>query len=97
MWSMHIILSCFYLLGPPIDKDLIENVEVRLSDPMRDVLLKPYSKDEVVMALKDMQPAKSPGPDGFPALFYIRFWDVVEMRFAVWLFGSLILGVCQLK
>ena len=62
---------------PPIDKDLIENVEVRLTDAMRDVLLKPYSKDDVVMALKDMHPTKAPGPDGFPALFYSRFWDVV--------------------
>lgn len=78
---------------PPINKDCIENVEVRISNAMRDVRLKPYSN----MALKDMHPAKSPGPNGFPALFYSRFWDVVGDEVCSMVVQFLNYGVCQLE
>ncbi|KAA3460755.1 reverse transcriptase [Gossypium australe] len=34
-------------------------------------------QDEVLAALKGMGPIKAPGPDGFPALFFQRFWHIV--------------------
>lgn len=61
----------------PIDRDLFEHMDVRLSADMRDILLKPYCKEEVVKALREMHPTKSLGPDGFPAYFYHQFWDMV--------------------
>ncbi|MCI31597.1 hypothetical protein A2U01_0052809, partial [Trifolium medium] len=33
--------------------------------------------DEVKKAMFDMKPWKAPGPDGFPAGFFQRSWDVV--------------------
>ncbi|XP_019172460.1 PREDICTED: uncharacterized protein LOC109167844 [Ipomoea nil] len=36
------------------------------------------SKEEVHKALKDMQPFKAPGPDGFQAGFYQQMWDTTD-------------------
>ena len=39
---------------------------------------RPFTSCEVVAALKDMQPFKAPGPDGFQPIFFQRFWEVVQ-------------------
>ena len=43
---------------------------------MNDNLNAPYTQDEVKKALFQMFPVKAPGPDGFPAHFFQRHWDV---------------------
>jgi len=40
-------------------------------------LNKAYTSCEVGDALKRMHPYKAPGPDGFQALFFQRFWNIV--------------------
>lgn len=40
-------------------------------------LLRPYTKEDVLHALQDMSPTKSPSPDGFSALFFQKYWDAV--------------------
>lgn len=42
-----------------------------------DSLIAPFSEIEVKTALDQMQGDKAPGPDGFPTLFYQKFWDIV--------------------
>lgn len=37
----------------------------------------PFSSVEVNQALSQMSPLKSPGPDGFPAVFFHRYWDIL--------------------
>lgn len=37
------------------------------------LLLKQYTSEDVVAALKDMGPTKAPGMDGFPTLFFQNF------------------------
>lgn len=39
-------------------------------------LLKPITKEELRLALFQMHPDKSPGPDGFNATFFQRFWSL---------------------
>ena len=39
---------------------------------MNEMLSAPYTDDEVKTSLFRMFPAKAPGPDGFPAHFYLR-------------------------
>ena len=43
---------------------------------MNTMLNAPYTKEEVKAALFQMFPTKAPGPDGFPAHFFQRHWDL---------------------
>lgn len=54
--------------------DMVEN---RFDEDMLADFTRPYSRDEIVQALKEMHPCKSLGPDGLPALFYKRYWKLV--------------------
>ncbi|KAL0433046.1 UNVERIFIED_CONTAM: protein NO VEIN [Sesamum latifolium] len=44
---------------------------------MNEELLRPYTSEEIVHALKQMHPLKSPGPDGMSPIFYQKHWDIV--------------------
>ena len=37
-------------------------------------LTKPYTREEVDIAIKNMAPMTAPGPDGMPPIFYRTFW-----------------------
>jgi hypothetical protein len=57
----------------------------RVPPSMNDLPLVPFSLDEVDQALAQIQPLKSPGPDGFDVCFYQKHWDTegVEVRKSV--------------
>lgn len=55
---------------PSIAIDDVVYVDKRLSHSMRDLIEIPFTKDEVIISLQGMHPGKSPGPDGFPVMFY---------------------------
>ena len=50
----------------------------QVSEEENEVLVAPFSEEEVKMAIFDMEHNKAPGPDGFPIEFYQFFWDVVK-------------------
>ena len=41
-------------------------------------LEKPFTREDVQLALQGMHPYKAPGPDGFQAVFFQRYWHIVE-------------------
>jgi hypothetical protein len=43
------------------------------------LLTAPYSEDEVMNAIFQMEHNKALGPDGFPAEFYQTFWDTIKI------------------
>ncbi|XP_024163967.1 uncharacterized protein LOC112170934 [Rosa chinensis] len=49
----------------------------RVTLQMNDALLAPYTNEEIKMALFQMHPSKSPGPDGMSPFFYQKYWTVV--------------------
>jgi hypothetical protein len=53
------------------------SVEV-ISDESNEDLCKTFSVKEVCDALIQIGPLKAPGPDGFPARFYQRNWNVLK-------------------
>lgn len=36
-----------------------------------------FTEHEILQALKQIHPAKAPGPDGFPACFYQHYWSEI--------------------
>ena len=41
-------------------------------------LTKTFTRDEVIIALKQLHPTKAPGPDGMSAIFFHKYWDIVS-------------------
>jgi hypothetical protein len=54
------------------------SVEPRVTADMNAALLREYKMEEVELALSQMHPLKSPGPDGFSACFYQKSWATVK-------------------
>lgn len=53
-------------------------VQSRLSESIVGSLLCPYKTKEIWHAIFCMGPTKAPKPDGFHALFFQRYWGIVE-------------------
>lgn len=49
----------------------------RIGDVQCRWLERPFSKEEIWLALKSMEEDKAPGPDGFPTKFLLACWEVV--------------------
>lgn len=44
----------------------------------RELLVSPFSEEEVVMALRSMSGDKAPGLDGFFMTFFLGCWEVIK-------------------
>jgi hypothetical protein len=49
-----------------------------VSEEENEVLVAPFSEEEVKLAVFNMEHNKAPGPDDFPTEFYQFFWEVVK-------------------
>ena len=58
--------------------DLIHLIEPKISADMNEDLCRAFSPEEISDALFQMGLLKAPGPDGFPARFFQRHWEVVK-------------------
>ncbi|KAG8475580.1 hypothetical protein CXB51_032446 [Gossypium anomalum] len=56
---------------------LLRGINSNISSDVNADLLVPFTAEEVFLALKGMGPAKAPGCDGFPALFFQKFWHII--------------------
>jgi hypothetical protein len=61
-------------------EELLERVVHRVTLDMNDMLMREFSREEVKAALNCIGDLKAPRPDGMPAIFYKRFWDIVGDR-----------------
>ena len=57
--------------------EVLRHIDPVVSDECNQMLLRPFTKDEIYAALQQMHPCKAPGPDGMHAIFYQRFWHIV--------------------
>lgn len=48
---------------------------------MNKALTKPFTAEEVVIAIKHMHPTKAPGPDGMTPFFYQKSWSICKSDF----------------
>lgn len=58
--------------------ELLDLVTGQVSDDMNDALCKKFTVQEISNALFQMGPLKVPGPDGFPARFFQRHWEILH-------------------
>ena len=84
--NLKVFISEYYkkLFGAsaPSSFSLIENFNEdmpQISEAENAILTSPFTKKEVYNAISQMEHNKAPGPDGFPAEFYQRFWDVIKV------------------
>jgi hypothetical protein len=68
-----------YQADPMVLPDnVIELVEEQIDGEMNMSLCKEFTKEEISDALFQMGPLKAPGPDGLPARFFQRHWDILK-------------------
>jgi hypothetical protein len=71
----------------------VDGLDHRVIDVMNATLLKEFTTLEVKVALNQMHPLKSSGPDGFSACFYQRAWHIVKVEVCQTVLGFLNQGL----
>ncbi|KAL0863670.1 hypothetical protein Bca101_042788 [Brassica carinata] len=66
--------------NPPLFTSWFHDLQPRVTAQMNADLTKSVSAGEVKEALFSIHPSKAPGPDGMSALFFQKFWHVVEAQ-----------------
>jgi len=49
----------------------------RISNDMKDILEQPFTREEILSAIHHTHLLKALGLDGFPALFYQKYWGII--------------------
>lgn len=72
--------SAIFSSSDPAGFDTVLNcVGERVTESMNRRLIRPLRAEEVTEAVFQIDPAKSPGPDGFTASFFQNYWDILAM------------------
>jgi hypothetical protein len=76
----YITNFCKKLFGKPVPSSIyLDTTGVdSTSEEDKVFLTKPFTLDEIKIAVFGMEPNKAAGPDGFNAEFFQVFWDVVK-------------------
>lgn len=71
--------TLFTSSSPPatIIDEVLEAVSPVVSPTMNQSLSMSFTTSEVTLALSQMSPLKSPGPDGFPPIFFQKYWHIL--------------------
>jgi hypothetical protein len=68
-----------YTRDPSLDSTPITSlIPEQISEEMNESLCKDFTDEEISDALFQIGPIKAPGPDGFPARFYQRNWELLR-------------------
>ena len=70
-------LKLFTLEVQHPNQEVLSLVRRRVTTEVNNALLAPYTAEDVRKALFEIGDLKAPGPDGFHAIFYKRFWPML--------------------
>lgn len=59
------------------DEHLFGLVERQITDSMNEKLLHHFTEEDIFNGVQSMAPLKAPGVDGFPALFFQKYWHII--------------------
>ncbi|KAA3475053.1 reverse transcriptase [Gossypium australe] len=71
------ILDLFKSNGEADSCKVLEGIDRIITQEDNNFLLDPFRKEEIQTVLEGIGPTKAPGADGFPALFFQRYWHIV--------------------
>jgi hypothetical protein len=83
---VHHFTNLFSSTSPSFEEELLALFPPVISDEENHVLCSIPTETEVFQVLSSLGSSKAPGPDGFTALFYKKYWHVVrsEVLNCVW-------------
>ena len=58
-------------------REVLQHVRTSVTKDFSDILLRPYSKEEIFDALRQIHPCKASGPDGMHTISYQRFCYII--------------------
>ena len=58
-------------------EEVTDAIPFKVTDEMNESLIREFTRDEVVIALKQIHPNKAPGPNGMSAMFFQKHWSIV--------------------
>ena len=67
----------FSTAHPQNMESVLQAVQKQVTPHMNESLTYPYTTNEVRLALFQMHPSKSPGPDGMSPFFFQKYWHIV--------------------
>ncbi|KAF7135399.1 hypothetical protein RHSIM_Rhsim08G0131400 [Rhododendron simsii] len=71
--------NLFQTLGSRDLDGVLKHVEKCVTDDMNASLISTVTDEEIKEATFQLGALKTPGPDGFPGLFFQKFWDIVGL------------------
>ena len=72
--------TCLFTSSNPQDLDrVLEGVDAVVTESMITDLERPFTSEEVGVAIKEMAPLKAPCSDGMPPLLYQTYWTDIDM------------------
>lgn len=60
------------------------------STKSQNVMDRPFTSEDIRIALFEMSPNKSPGPDGFHPIFFQQYWDIIRDGYWQFVLGYLV-------
>lgn len=61
-------------LQPSAMHAVLEAIETKVTENINQELIKVFTREEVELVLKHMEPLKALGPDGMPPMLFQSFW-----------------------
>ncbi|GMJ07053.1 hypothetical protein HRI_004374500 [Hibiscus trionum] len=63
---------------------IVDSIQPKITTEMNESLLRPFTLDEIKEAVDGMAPLKASGLDGYPAMFYQKFWNIVGSDLSIY-------------
>jgi hypothetical protein len=70
--------NLFTSSNSPIEVEMLDLFEPIITEEDNTFLCSIPSEEEIVEALSSLGSSKAPGPDGFIALFYKKYWSIIK-------------------